>query len=1206
MASSTLVARFSGPDPVFKIRPEPLQDGFFFAILFMKTLLASLLVSAPLLGSELLTPSSTQLLAGTEFFPAANLTNGSGLSQIPTLSNYAATTHTNASGSSAWTTDAPGGGSADYFALNPASAPLPVFLLTFAKEHEFTDFIYWGYHFGAPNGNEVKSFTLEFSSDNGSSFHSSTNLSSPAISRANPTTLALGGPFTANTIRLTLTDNWFENFGGGDRAGLGEIRFIGTTPVDPTPVIEAPRLVDFGSHPTNPGPLIHPLAISNSGGLEDLIVSVTPVSAGPFSVTAQNLIIPAGQSQSLTLSFDSPIDGCFRESLTLTSNDSDNPSLKITLLAALNCTFPVPEQPEFSREEGTFTEPFLLTLNTGEPDATILYTLDGSLPDYENGLVYDGPLSINSTTQVRASSYFPGAEPAVRTRSYLKLTPEVASYSSKLPILVIDNFNSGSIPNKGWSTSTQTGSGLQQVARQPAFLGVFERDPSSNSANLEQEPAQTSRIGIRVRGAFSSTWTPKPYSIETWKTDTNDDRAIKILGMASESDWILYYPHPSYDRTMLYNTFIWELSRQTGRWAPEFRFVDLFVNENGGDLTMADRKGVYVFLEKTKRDDKRLEFDKLSEDGSTGGWINSINRMDPIPVGGFPAENGATSPQFFHTAGPNRVQSTAPNVSGSGDDIPRQYNAFINFEDPNGYRINAAQRSAIEKWFRDFEDVLYDDDIWRDPEIGYRKHLDTTDFIDYMQMLTLAKQGDGLLLSMFPWVSSDDRKLRMGPMWDFNNGAYGGPTTGTLYFRPERLWYRRLFDDPDFQREYEDRWFDLREGPLSNANMVAIIDAQVSEITTGLADNQNGLTASSWNSRVNSMKSWLQSRANWIDSNFIAPPDFSFAGGPVSNDFQLEIANTTGQGGTIYYSLDGSEPIDSQTTYAGPLSLIRTTTISARVLTNGGNWSAIRKANFIVGIPASAANLTVAEIHYHPGSDQPDTEFIELVNISPAETIELTDVAFTAGIAFTFPPGTSLAPGERILVVENQTSFEVIHGEGLNIAGEFEDLTKLANSGERLTLSAADGSIIFDFEFNDKDPWPEFADGEGCSLTLIHPEPSSDLSLSSNWRCSAASGGSPGTSDELIFTGEVSDLAEFVLGESPPRINAGIFDFRIRIGVDDFTVVPQSSPDLETWEPLILPSQPKSVHPDGSAGYQISLEGNDSTQFMRLLITPRA
>jgi len=46
---------------------------------------------------------------------------------------------------------------------------------------------------------------------------------------------------------------------------------------------------------------------------------------------------------------------------------------------------------------------------------------------------------------------------------------------------------------------------------------------------------------------------------------------------------------------MLYNTFIWELSRQTGRWAPEFRFVDVFVNQDGGELTLADRAGVYLF-----------------------------------------------------------------------------------------------------------------------------------------------------------------------------------------------------------------------------------------------------------------------------------------------------------------------------------------------------------------------------------------------------------------------------------------------------------------------------------------------------------------------------------------------------------------------------------------------------------------------------------
>ena len=236
---------------------------------------------------------------------------------------------------------------------------------------------------------------------------------------------------------------------------------------------------------------------------------------------------------------------------------------------------------------------------------------------------------------------------------------------------------------------------------------------------------------------------------------------MRPLGLPDESDWILYYPHPSYDQTMLYNTFIWELAGQTGRYGTGFRFVDVFVNEDGGDLTMADRRGVYALAEKVERGAGRIDFDELSDDGATGGWLLGINRMDAIPPGGFPAENGATSPQFFHTAGPNRIQQTPPNSPGQGDDIPRQYNAYINFEDPNGYRINPAQRAAIEAWFREFEDVFYDDARWRDPEEGYRKYLNTRDFIDYFHLLNLAKQGDGLLISIFPWVSSGERKLHM-------------------------------------------------------------------------------------------------------------------------------------------------------------------------------------------------------------------------------------------------------------------------------------------------------------------------------------------------------------------------------------------------------------------------------------------------------------
>ncbi|MDB4753103.1 hypothetical protein OAF94_00975 [bacterium] len=70
--------------------------------------------------------------------------------------------------------------------------------------------------------------------------------------------------------------------------------------------------------------------------------------------------------------------------------------------------------------------------------------------------------------------------------------------------MVVENFAAGSIPNKNWSTNTQTGGGLQQLARQPAFLGIYDRDPADNTANFQSAPDQSSRIGIRVRGAFSS------------------------------------------------------------------------------------------------------------------------------------------------------------------------------------------------------------------------------------------------------------------------------------------------------------------------------------------------------------------------------------------------------------------------------------------------------------------------------------------------------------------------------------------------------------------------------------------------------------------------------------------------------------------------------------------------------------------------------
>ena len=58
---------------------------------------------------------------------------------------------------------------------------------------------------------------------------------------------------------------------------------------------------------------------------------------------------------------------------------------------------------------------------------------------------------------------------------------------------------------------------------------------------------------------------------------------------------------------------------------------------------------------------------------------------------------------------------------------------------------------------------------------------------------------------------------------------------------------------------------------------------------------------------------------------------------------------------------------------------------------------------------------------YNPAGDGL-AEFIELLNISP-NTIDLTDARFSAGFDFSFPINTTLAPGERLLIVRDLVSF---------------------------------------------------------------------------------------------------------------------------------------------------------------------------------------
>ncbi len=163
-------------------------------------------------------------------------------------------------------------------------------------------------------------------------------------------------------------------------------------------------------------------------------------------------------------------------------------------------------------------------------------------------------------------------------------------------------------------------------------------------------------------------------------------------------------------------------------------------------------------------------------------------------------------------------------------------------------------------------------------------------------------------------------------------------------------------------------------------------------------------------------------------------------------------------------------------------------------------------------------NLLITEIMYNPvgpapvGGSEQDYEYIELRNLSPDTTLDLTDVRFTKGIDFDFSAGsiTSLAPGAAVLVVKNRAAFESRYGTGLPIAGEWDPADSLSNGGEQLKLSFGAGLAIHDFIYDDVAPWPLAPDGTGPSLVLRDPAARSALGDGANWTSSRAPAGSPG------------------------------------------------------------------------------------------------
>ena len=141
--------------------------------------------------------------------------------------------------------------------------------------------------------------------------------------------------------------------------------------------------------------------------------------------------------------------------------------------------------------------------------------------------------------------------------------------------------------------------------------------------------------------------------------------------------------------------------------------------------------------------------------------------------------------------------------------------------------------------------------------------------------------------------------------------------------------------------------------------------------------------------------------------------------------------------------------------------------------------------------------LVISKIHYHPEDwwaiDGDRLEFIEITN-NGNEEVDLTGIYFRElGVTYSFPVGATLAAHEPLLLCSDSLVF--IDYYGMTPFGQYT--RNLSNKSENLVLVDAWGNVIDEVCYQDSDPWPWEADGEGAYLELIDLD--LDNSLPESW-----------------------------------------------------------------------------------------------------------
>jgi hypothetical protein len=440
----------------------------------------------------------------------------------------------------------------------------------------------------------------------------------------------------------------------------------------------------------------------------------------------------------------------------------------------------------------------------------------------------------------------------------------------KTTILLFFLLLTNSLPAQVWPDSTvlplfiinTNGQEIPDPEKITAGLKIINNGPGKMNHPTDKPTDYDGKIGIEIRGAYSSTFPQKPYGLET-RDEAGNNLNVSLLGMPPDNDWTLTANYN--EKSLVRTTLAFDLFRKMGHYSVRGKLCEVIINSN--------YQGIYVFTEKIKRDKNRVAVSELlptdnAGDSLSGGYIIKLD---------------------YHDDSNSWLSSYRP----IGHPDKRVYYVYYY---PKPDVITTQQKSYLKKYMYNLESALYSDRFW-DPAAGYRSFIDVSSFIDYFIVSEVSRNVDGYKKSRYFYKDRDsiDGLLYSGPVWDFDwawkniqeciysatdGSGWSYKTNDCNPDNNDSGWYVRLMQDGYFTNRLIERYVQLRGNLLDEDNLFAYIDSvrtlvgdaqkrhfALWPIDRGYMAPEVDPPSRTYDQEIAKLKGWIHRRLAWLDIN---------------------------------------------------------------------------------------------------------------------------------------------------------------------------------------------------------------------------------------------------------------------------------------------------------------------------------------------------